>query len=64
MYRSRKRLLATAALWAAASALAAGCGGDGSAHPSGSAPGGGCPAALARAKEAVGRAERTGAGWN
>ncbi|MFD5416809.1 substrate-binding domain-containing protein [Streptomyces sp. NPDC127069] len=64
MYPSRKRLLATAALWAAASALAAGCGGDGSAHPSGSAPGGGCPAALARAKEAVGRAERTGAGWN
>ncbi|MFJ8207856.1 substrate-binding domain-containing protein [Streptomyces sp. NPDC096033] len=66
MYPHRKRLLATAALWAAASALAAGCGGDGdgSAHPSASAPGGGCPAALARAKEAVGRAERTDAGWN
>ncbi|RKT03041.1 ribose transport system substrate-binding protein [Streptomyces sp. 3211.6] len=63
MYPNRKRLLAAAALWAAA-ALAAGCGGGGSAHPSATAPGARCPAALARAKEAVRRAEQTDTGWN
>ncbi|MFF4369118.1 substrate-binding domain-containing protein [Streptomyces sp. NPDC001594] len=60
----RKRLLAAAALWAASAVLAAGCGGGGSAHPSATASGARCPAALARAREAVRLAERTGAAWN
>ncbi|MFF2198165.1 substrate-binding domain-containing protein [Streptomyces sp. NPDC058157] len=65
MYPNRKHLLAAAALWAACAVPAAGCGG-GSAHPpaTASASGAGCPAALARAKEAVRLAERTAAAWN
>ncbi|MEU8438236.1 substrate-binding domain-containing protein [Streptomyces sp. NPDC029216] len=63
MYPNRKSALAAAALWAAASTLVTGCGGapaQAPAPPSDAR----CPAALAKAKEAVGRAELTDAAWN
>ncbi|WP_329389398.1 substrate-binding domain-containing protein [Streptomyces sp. NBC_01351] len=65
MYPNRTGTLAAAALWAAVATLAAGCGG-GSSEPSTAAspPSAGCPAVLARAKEAVARAERTDTSWN
>ncbi|MET9959806.1 substrate-binding domain-containing protein [Streptomyces sp. NPDC006326] len=65
MYPNRTSVLAAAALWAAATALLAGCGGGPAQTPaSPPAPGAGCPAVLAEAKEAVGQAERTDLSWN
>ncbi|WP_371614690.1 substrate-binding domain-containing protein [Streptomyces sp. NBC_00454] len=65
MYSHRTGVLAAAALWAAAATLVAGCGGDSSrTSAAASPPAAGCPAALVRAKEAVGRAERTGLSWD
>lgn len=65
MYPNRMSVLVVAALWAAASPFLAGCGGGpaGTAVPP-PASAARCPAALAKAKEAVGRAERTDASWN
>ncbi|MFJ8164349.1 substrate-binding domain-containing protein [Streptomyces sp. NPDC096136] len=63
MYPTRKRLLAAAALWAAASVLAPGCGAG---HPgrTPAAPSAtGCAAALAKARAAVAQAERTDTAW-
>lgn len=65
MYPNRTGVLAAAALWAAAATLVAGCGGDSSRTSAAvSPPVAGCPAELVRAKEAVGRAERTGLSWD
>ncbi|WP_330295131.1 substrate-binding domain-containing protein [Streptomyces sp. NBC_00503] len=65
MYANRTGVLAAAVLWAAAATLVAGCGGDSSRTSAASSPkAAGCPAALVRAKEAVGRAERTGLSWD
>ncbi|MFI5980618.1 substrate-binding domain-containing protein [Streptomyces sp. NPDC051555] len=63
MYPNRTSVLAAAALWAAASALVAGCGG-GSSQTSASPSAAGCPAALARAAAAVEGAERTDLSWS
>ncbi|MFJ8016138.1 substrate-binding domain-containing protein [Streptomyces sp. NPDC096339] len=63
MYPNRTSVLAAAALWAAVSLAASGCGGGPDRAPAAS-PGAGCPAALARAKSAVERAERTDLAWN
>ncbi|MEU7555380.1 substrate-binding domain-containing protein [Streptomyces sp. NPDC044571] len=67
MYPNRTSVLAAAALWAAATALLAGCGGgpsQTSASPPTAPSGAGCPAVLAKAKEAVGQAERADLSWN
>ncbi|MCX5192832.1 substrate-binding domain-containing protein [Streptomyces sp. NBC_00249] len=69
MHRNRHPLLAAAALWAAAAgALVAGCGGSPPRPPAAASspappPATGCPEVLAKAKEAVARAERTDASW-
>ncbi|MEU8774910.1 substrate-binding domain-containing protein [Streptomyces sp. NPDC048606] len=68
MYPYRPNLLAVAAL-AAAAALVAGCAGGPSRSPaaegrSPEASADGCPAVVARAREAVGRAERTDTAWS
>ncbi|MBT2451385.1 substrate-binding domain-containing protein [Streptomyces sp. ISL-43] len=65
MYPNRNCVLAAAALWAAASTLVTGCGGGPSQTSAAVTPSAaGCPAVLARAKEAVERAERTDLSWN
>lgn len=65
MYPNRTSVLATAALWAAASALVAGCGGGSSQTSASSSPSAAdCPASLAQAEEAVEGAERTDLSWN
>ncbi|MFG2294449.1 substrate-binding domain-containing protein [Streptomyces sp. NPDC048603] len=63
MYPNRNSVLAAAALWAAVSVLATGCGGGRDRAPAAS-PAARCPAVLARAKGAVERAERTDPAWN
>ncbi|MCB5178365.1 substrate-binding domain-containing protein [Streptomyces antimicrobicus] len=56
---------AVALLWAAAVLVGTGCsGGSPTGTGPGTASGGGCPEALAKAKAAVQRAERTGTAWN
>ncbi|MFD7256855.1 substrate-binding domain-containing protein [Streptomyces sp. NPDC059874] len=65
MYPNRNGVLAAAALWAALSTLVAGCGGGSSETSTEASPSAvGCPAVLARAKEAVALAERTDTTWN
>ncbi|CAM5294739.1 sugar ABC transporter substrate-binding protein [Streptomyces avidinii] len=63
MYPNRNGVLAAAALSAAVSALVSGCGG-GPSQSSATPPGAGCPAVVAEAEVAVGRAERTDLSWN
>lgn len=63
MYPNRNGVLRAAALWAVASALVAGCGGSPS-QSSAPSSATGCPAVVAQAKAAVGRAERTDLSWN
>ncbi|MEV7521900.1 substrate-binding domain-containing protein [Streptomyces sp. NPDC091371] len=63
MYKNRNSVLAAAALWAAVSALVGGCGNGPS--PAAAPPTAArCPAVLAEAKAAVGRAERSDLTWN
>ncbi|MGW6690906.1 substrate-binding domain-containing protein [Streptomyces sp. NPDC054961] len=62
MYPNRSGVVSAAAWWAAVSALVAGCAGGPSQSPAAPA-GAGCPAVAAKAKEAVGQAERTDLSW-
>ncbi|WP_328296595.1 substrate-binding domain-containing protein [Streptomyces sp. NBC_00435] len=64
MYHNRTSVLKAATLWTAAAAVLTGCAGGSSPGPGTvSPPPAGCPSVLARAKEAVQRAERTDLTW-